>query len=38
MKQGVHIKLIEDRHGKSTVQQEDSFLQQMVLKFKEETI
>jgi hypothetical protein len=36
--QGVHVKLIQDCHGKRSIQQEeDSFHQQIGLKFKEET-
>jgi hypothetical protein len=33
----VHVKLKQDFHGKSGIQQEDSFQPQIGLKFKEET-
>ena len=38
MMEDVHVKLIQDCHGKSYIQQEeDSFYQQIGLKFEEET-
>jgi hypothetical protein len=37
MMQDAHMKLDSGFHGKSSIQQEDSFHQQIRLKFKEET-